>query len=132
MTFPSNANRRFLIDECLSPALTGVARERGYDAAHVARSGRSGTKDWYLVPLIVENDLIFVTNDARDFRRLYRDLDLHPGLVLLLPKVSRVRQMELFGFALDEIDRRRDTINQMVEVDREGRVSVSDWPNDKR
>ena len=128
MAFPSNANRRFLIDECLSPELAGVAREEGHDAGHVAQSGRAGVKDWYLVPFIVENDLIFVTNNARDFRRLYAELDLHPGLVLILPKVSRDRQKELFRSALAEIGRRRDIINQLVEVDVEGRVSVLEWP----
>lgn len=70
MAYPSNANRRFLIDECLSLDLTGVARARGHDPGHVVRFGKAGVKDWYLVPFIIEHDLIFVTNNARDFRRL--------------------------------------------------------------
>ena len=128
MAFPSNANRRFLIDECLSPDLAGIARERGHDAGHVARYGRSGAKDWYLVPFIVEHDLIFVTNNARDFRRLYAELDLHPGLILILPKVRQPRQGELFALALDAVETSRDTINLMIEVDADGGVSVHNWP----
>jgi predicted nuclease of predicted toxin-antitoxin system len=128
MVYPSNANRRFLIDECLSPDLTGVARGRGHDAGHVTHYGRGGVKDWYLVPFIIQNELIFVTNNARDFRRLYAALDLHPGLVVILPAVKQPRQSELFRQALAAIDQQRDIINKLIEVDADGVVTIRDWP----
>ncbi|MDH4992474.1 DUF5615 family PIN-like protein [Aquamicrobium lusatiense] len=60
---------KFLVDECLSPKLTELAHERGYGRSfHVVWLGRSGAKDWDLLPLIVDGDLTFVTRNSVDFR----------------------------------------------------------------
>lgn len=56
---------KFLVDECLSPKLTELAHERGYGgSSHVVWLGRSGAKDWDLLPLIVEGDWTFVTRNS--------------------------------------------------------------------
>jgi predicted nuclease of predicted toxin-antitoxin system len=128
MAFPWNANRRFLIDECLSPDLVSAARVRGHDAGHVAHLGKAGFKDWYLLPFIIQNDLIFVTNNARDFRRLYADLEVHPGLVIILPSVKQPEQEQLFTLAMAAIEAERDIVNVMVEVDEQGTVTLIPWP----
>ena len=45
---------KFLVDECLSPELTKLAHDRGYDeSSHVAWLGRTGAKDWELKPFIM-------------------------------------------------------------------------------
>lgn len=45
---------KFLVDECFSPKRTELAHERGYgEASHVVWLGRSVTKDWDLLPLIM-------------------------------------------------------------------------------
>ena len=62
---------RFLIDECLHTSLVVVAREHGHEASHVNWLGLRGETDWGLMPRIIEGDFTFVTNNAKDFRKLY-------------------------------------------------------------
>lgn len=77
---------KFLIDECLHTSLVAVAQERGHDCFHVNWLGLSGETDWDLMPRIVEEDFTFVTNNARDFRKLYAKEELHAGLVIIVPQ----------------------------------------------
>jgi len=70
---------RFLIDECLSPQLVVVAREAGHEARHVAHVGRAGWKDWNVVRYAGAENLVLVTNNAGDYRRLYAAEPLHPA-----------------------------------------------------
>lgn len=79
---------RFLIDECLTPELADEANRAGFEAYHVAHLGMAGRKDWNVVRRALDNDLILVTNDARDFRALYEQERSHPGLVILIPNVK--------------------------------------------
>ena len=63
---------KFLIDEGLSPTLVQLARERGHgESTHVNWLGLRGETDWGLMPRIIEGDFTFVTNNAKDFRKLY-------------------------------------------------------------
>ena len=40
---------KFLIDECLSPDLAALARDRGFaESSHVTWLGKAGWKDWEL------------------------------------------------------------------------------------
>jgi hypothetical protein len=48
---------KFLIDECLSPDLAALARERGFfESSHVTWLGKAGWKDWELKQFILEQD----------------------------------------------------------------------------
>ncbi len=50
---------KLLIDECLSPALALMARERGrHEASHVVWIGSAGWKDWELKPIVLEQDWV--------------------------------------------------------------------------
>jgi len=80
---------RFLIDECLSGALVAVAKAQGYQADYVTHLGKAGWQDWNLVHFAVANDYIIVTNNRKDFLKEYAGLDVHAGLVVLLPKGTR-------------------------------------------
>ena len=122
---------RILVDECLSVALVATAKARGHDATHVVWLGRSGAQDWNLVPFISENDFVFVANNRHDFLRLYADLDVHNGLIIIIPSVEREVQVRLFNLALDATERLESTINKLVEVHFDGRVDVSDWSKDR-
>ncbi|WP_390891058.1 DUF5615 family PIN-like protein [Rhizobium laguerreae] len=62
---------KFLIDECLHTSLVAVAQHHGHDCFHVNWLGLSGETDWDLMPRIVAEDFTFVTNNARDFRKLH-------------------------------------------------------------
>ena len=123
---------RFLFDECLTPDLVAAANGAGHAATHVNYLDRQGTADRVLAVIAVESDAVFVTNNGDDFRRIYRQFDLHPGLVVILPSVSTPRQIELFLTALDRLIAMPDCVNLLIEVDSNGEVSVSDWSKDWR
>ena len=111
---------RFLIDECLTLDLVSVATEAGYEARHVAHIGKAGWKDWNVAQYARDGDLIVVTNNASDFRRLYAKLSLHAGLVIIVPNLKRLEQRLLFGFVLDELATLGEPVNQVLEVDVDG------------
>jgi hypothetical protein len=124
---------KFLIDECLSPALTVMAHENGYgESSHVVWRNWNGLKDWELKPLILAGDWTFVTKNAIDFRGPahaagsrgeYADVELHAGLVCLSGPsgMDLDMQKELFAQALDELDQSPDLINQVLEVILDGK-----------
>ena len=73
---------KFLIDECLSPELATLARERGFGGStHVTWLGLGGRPDWDIARRAVDDGYIFVTNNKRDFLALYqRENPTRPGL----------------------------------------------------
>ncbi len=113
---------KFLIDECLSPALVQLAIERSHDASsHVAWLGKSGWKDWELIDFVVAYDWTFVTRNARDFRGergLHGKQAVHAGLVCLnaVGALDLALQSEMFELALDELAGEVDLINQALEI----------------
>lgn len=122
---------RFLIDECLSPALVAIAKARNFEADHVIYIGKAGWQDWNLVPFAVTNDYVIVTNNRRDFLKEYAKLDIHGGLVILIPFVEREQQITLFTKVLDVLDSRNDDlVNMLVEVLDDGTVHLTDWSSD--
>ncbi|YCI06425.1 DUF5615 family PIN-like protein (plasmid) [Ensifer sp. D2-11] len=107
---------KFLIDECLHTSLVAVAQERGHDCFHVNWLGLSGQTDWDLMPRIVDEDFTFVTNNARDFRKLYAREELHAGLIIIVPQVLPGLQRELFTVILDELGTDSELVNEVIEV----------------
>jgi predicted nuclease of predicted toxin-antitoxin system len=115
---------RFLIDECLHTSLVAVARERGHEASHVNWLGLSGETDWGLMPRIIEGDFIFVTNNAKDFRKLYAKEPVHAGLVIVVPQVAPDKQRELLDSLLADLGPEEFLINEIVEIEIENGVAV--------
>ena len=75
---------KFLIDECLSPSLTTIAREREYpQSTHVTWLGLRAHQDWALVRRAVTDGYLLVTNDSADFTPLMERERGHPGLVCI-------------------------------------------------
>ncbi len=109
----------FLIDECLHPSLVGVAEERDHQAHYLVYLGMQGWKDPDVLKRVAERDYTLVTNNAADFRRLYADLDLHAGLIIIVPNVTPRRQQALLGAVLDHLGK-RSMVNTVVEVEFEG------------
>lgn len=87
---------KFLVDECLHTSLVAIAEARGHEAGHVNWLGLSGETDWDLMPRILAEDFTFVTNNARDFRKLYAREEVHAGLLIIVPQVAPDKQRELF------------------------------------
>ncbi len=107
---------RFLIDECLHTSLVSAAHEAGHACDHVNFIGLSGYKDWQLMDRIRANEYTFVTNNRVDFAALYGREEIHPGLVIIVPKVVPRLQRELFRAALVHIGD-RELVNTLLEVD---------------
>jgi len=119
---------KLLIDECLSPELALMARERGHhEASHVVWMGKAGWKDWELRRILLEQDWVLVTWNCKDFRGprdkpgstgQLADVPLHAGLICLNGPMGMdiVLARTLFGEALDELQRDADMTNQVLEV----------------
>jgi predicted nuclease of predicted toxin-antitoxin system len=107
---------KFLIDECLHTSLVAVAQDHGHDCFHVNWLGLSGETDWDLMPRIIANDFTFVTNNARDFRKLYASEELHAGLIIIVPQVLPALQRELFMAVLHEFADAQEIVNEVIEI----------------
>lgn len=107
---------KFLIDECLHTSLVEVAQARDHEATHVTWRGLGGVQDWNLMEPIREGDFVFVTNNARDFRKLYAREEVHAGLIIIVPNAPPDRQRILFDHALDALEADGDLVNQALEV----------------
>ena len=116
---------RFLIDECLHESLVGVAHGAGFEATHVNHLGLGGKPDWQLAERIVEDEFTFVTNNRVDFLRLFAKMELHAGLIVIIPSVAPATQRALFTAAL-QYSSRVDLINTVIEVHLEGNT-VKCW-----
>ncbi len=106
---------RFLIDECLHQSLVGAAHAAGFEAMHVNHLGLSGKPDWELTERIVKEEFTFVTNNRMDFLQLFGKMDLHLGLIVLVPNVVPALQRALLVGALQYLSG-RDLVNTVVEV----------------
>jgi predicted nuclease of predicted toxin-antitoxin system len=113
---------KLLIDECLHTSLVKVATDRLYEAYHVVHLGTSGLKDHELMLRIRDEDFTLVTNNAIDFRRLFRKEQIHPGLVIFVPNVPPAIQRALLETVLDYIGD-RDLVNRAIEIKLTGDTS---------
>lgn len=87
-----------------------------------------GWQDWNLVSFAITSNYIFVTSNRRDFLKLYAKLELHSGLVVIIPKGKRDEQLALFGKILQVLAARNDDlINTLVEILPDGQVTIKDW-----
>ncbi|MEA2817853.1 MAG: hypothetical protein QOI93_5723, partial [Rhodospirillaceae bacterium] len=93
------------------------------------RAGRTGI--W---PYAVANDYIVVTLNRRDFLKQHAAIEVHPGLVILIPQAPENRgqhQAGLFEKALDAYAAMNDDlVNKVMEVRADGSVHVREWNAD--
>jgi Domain of unknown function (DUF5615) len=122
---------KFLIDECLHTSLVTVAHSAGHIADHVNYRGLSGFEDWQLMPVIRQEEYVFVTNNRADFLDLYSKEFMHVGLIVFIPSIGPALQHQFFIAALEHIGT-RDLTNTVVEVrlvDDEIRASDFELPS---
>jgi hypothetical protein len=115
---------RLLIDENLSVVLPPIAHARGFECAHVVRHGYHAWKDWRLMEEVAAHDWVLVTNNAVEYRGRYRKIDIHPGIVFILPNLPRMDQIELFSPALDDIEAQPVLINLALDVQYDARGGI--------
>jgi hypothetical protein len=119
---------KLLIDECLSEELAKRAHALGHlESTHVRWIGKTGAKDWELLPVILAGDWTFVTKNSVDFRGPaaapgskgeYAKAPIHAGLICLNGPVGMDlnMQLELFEAALEALAENDDLINQVLEA----------------
>lgn len=120
---------RLLVDECLTPKLVAVAKARGHDATHITFLGKAGLSDWNILTLVLQQEFVLVTNNGRDFLQLFDRVELHPGLIVILPQGDRDLQAALFHRALDVAQQAGDLMNRLIEVLPSGEVRIRSWPD---
>jgi predicted nuclease of predicted toxin-antitoxin system len=72
-----------LLDENTSPRIVRSLWERDIDAVHIRDRGLLGAPDHELWKLARTETRTIVTINGRDFRRLARNSDQHPGIVVI-------------------------------------------------
>jgi predicted nuclease of predicted toxin-antitoxin system len=112
--------------------LARVARDLGHDGQHVTTVGLDGKPDKIIAEYAVACGDVVVTNNARDFRRLYAKFVSHPGLVIMLPSVGMARQVELFTAVVAFIEGEASLVDQLVEINEAGEISPRPWPQPRR
>jgi hypothetical protein len=108
---------RFLIDECLHTSLTQVANNAGHEAHHVNWRGWSGFKDPQLREVILREEFVFVTNNARDFRKLMGESEMHAGLIVIVRTLRRPCNAACLSAPLVKSRVLLNMINRIVEID---------------
>jgi predicted nuclease of predicted toxin-antitoxin system len=110
---------KFLIDECLSPELVAIARQRGHwETTHVTWLGMRSRKDWSIARRAIERGYVLVTNNTTDFTALLDRQKFHPGLVCLnvAPGLMSLDvQKRLFVLALERLDD-SEPINEIIDI----------------
>ena len=120
---------RLFIDECLSPTLARLLNESGeHDAIHPLNVGRRGEPDHIVVQRCLSEDRVIVTENARDFRALLADAELHPGLIIL-PAIDRDGTWRLLSKLIDFLTARGDPmkimVNHVAEIDVQESITLS-------
>jgi predicted nuclease of predicted toxin-antitoxin system len=125
------------IDECLSPTLVERANRRGYWATCNRDRDLLGASDKALHKRVMNEEAVFVTNNEADFVALYRQVDLHTGLLILPQTEKREALWPLLDAALDYIELQAKAaaetaaewmLNKRVEVDPSSTATHDDLP----
>ena len=123
------------IDECLSPTLVERANRRGYWATCNRDRSLLGVTDRALYELVIDEEAVLATNDEADFVVLYRQVDLHTGLLILPQAERREALWPLLDAGLDYIEQQASDedetpaawmLNKRVEVAPDGSTKHAD------
>ena len=120
---------RLFLDECLSPKIAQSINAEGVHVAlHPRDFGGLGASDHHVLARCLEQDLVLVTANARDFRALVAAEDVHPGLIIL-PSVGRERSESLLRDAIAFLSEHGDPmelmVNHALEVSIEAEMTLS-------
>jgi predicted nuclease of predicted toxin-antitoxin system len=120
---------KLFIDESFSPQLAIRLNQTGrHDALHPLHVGRRHEPDHRVLQRCVAEDRVTVTQNARDFRRLMGEEEIHPGLIIL-PAIDREGTWRLLLEALAYLEDQGNPadmmVNHVLEVDESGAVALS-------
>jgi predicted nuclease of predicted toxin-antitoxin system len=83
-----------LLDENISPRLVRSLWEREVDAIHVRDRGLLGASDHEIWKFAKQEERTIVTINGKDFRKLAKDSQEHPGIVVIPSGGSPDAQLE--------------------------------------
>ena len=120
------------IDECLSPSLAAELNATGFHVAQHPRDfGGLGDLDHVVLRRCIDNNLVIVTQNARDFRALVATEEIHPGLIIL-PLAGKARSIELVEQAIAYLHTLGDPkivmINSVLEIASNGSMRLYNLP----
>jgi predicted nuclease of predicted toxin-antitoxin system len=123
---------RFFIDECLSPQLAIRLNTTGkHDAVHPLHIGRRGEPDHRVLDWCLAEDRVMVTENAKDFRKLVGNTEIHPGLIIL-PSIDRDGTWALLQAAISFVESLGDPtdvlVNHVLDVHESGRIEYLPLP----
>lgn len=123
---------RLFLDECLSPRVANeLIAEEGHYVVHPRNQGGLGDADHTVLARCVQDDLIIVTENARDFRALAARADIHPGMIIL-PCLDRFAGKALLKAAIVYLKTLGDPsdimVNKVLEVQSDGAMALYDLP----
>lgn len=119
---------RLFLDECISPKIALALIDEGeHYVVHPRNNGGLGDPDHRVLQRCIDNDLVIVTENARDFRSLATRVDIHPGMILI-PCLSRGQSEALIRHAVARLNRPDDLVNKVMELDEDGTIRIYDLP----
>jgi predicted nuclease of predicted toxin-antitoxin system len=95
-----------------------TARDFGYNATSVLDVGLGGQTDQVLFAFAQDADLVIVTNNGRDFRRLAKSEQTHAGLIIMVPNLPRAGQIVFFHQVLEWLQPSMDIAGRIVDIRR--------------
>lgn len=125
---------RLFLDECLSPRVANeLMAEEGYYVVHPRSQGGLGAADHTVLARCIEDDLIIVTENARDFRALASRAEIHPGMIIL-PCLGRVQAKALIKAVIAHLEVLGDPadvmVNKVLEAEADGTMTLYDLPEE--
>lgn len=123
-------------DECVSAGAAVHFRDTtDHAACHTRDINMSGAPDTEVLTYCIAFDHILITVNGKDFRKLCGTPEqMHPGLIIV-PSVSKARQILLIEAALALISQEAPPetpqdwmVNRVVEVDAQGAVTHAQLP----
>ena len=121
---------RLFLDECISPTIARVLNVEGtHIVLHPRNDGGLGAPDHVVLSRCADENLVLVTQNARDFRKLLGRQEIHAGLVIL-PNLARDQTEALLRAAVDYLtslgEPMGDMINRVLDVREGGEMYLSD------
>ena len=123
---------QLFLDECLSPNVANeLSAEDGHYVIHPRNNGGRGDPDHKVLERCLSEDLVIVTENAKDFRALAERSDIHPGIIIL-PCVGKLKAKALIKKAIEHLDGlgvASDVIvNHVLEIDELGTIEMYELP----
>lgn len=105
--------------------------EDGHYVVHPRNMGGLGDPDHRVLERCIEEDLVIVTENARDFRALAARTEIHPGMIIL-PCVDRHSAKQLIRTAVAHLGGMGNPddvmVNRVLEIDEQGQIVIYDLP----